>query len=146
MADPTESRLPAEIKAFLTELRNDAALGPLIDTLEIAFRAIDLEGDSVADAIRFQDGVIWVLKHKNRTVLERIDALAKLANADGGKPQDCHSGHAGISRMARMNEFFAEARAAPKFMTAASAGPAVADLQYMPQGANPHMPESPSPV
>jgi hypothetical protein len=86
MADPTESRLPAEIKAFLTELRNDAALGPLIDTLEIAFRAIDLEGDSVADAIRFQDGVIWVLKHKNRTVLERIDALAKLANADGGKP------------------------------------------------------------
>jgi hypothetical protein len=41
MADPTESRLPAEIEAFLTELRNDAALGPLIDTLEIAFRAID---------------------------------------------------------------------------------------------------------
>jgi hypothetical protein len=86
LADPTESRLPAEIKAFLTELRNDAALGPLIDTLEIAFRAIDLEGDSVADAIRFQDGVIWVLKHKNRTVLERIGSLAKLANPDGGKP------------------------------------------------------------
>lgn len=42
-----------------------------------------------------------------------------------------------------MNEFFAEARAAPKFMAAASAGRAVADQQYMPQGANPHMPESP---
>jgi hypothetical protein len=41
-----------------------------------------------------------------------------------------------------MNEFFAEARAAPKFIAATSTGRAVADLQYMPQGANPHMPES----
>jgi hypothetical protein len=86
MTDPTAARLPAEIEAFLTELRNDTALGSLVDTLEIAFREIDLQGDSVADASRFQDGVIWVLKHKNRTALERIDALAKLANADGGKP------------------------------------------------------------
>jgi hypothetical protein len=83
MTDSTASRLPAEIEAFLTELRNDTTLGSLVDTLEIAFRAIDLAGDSVADAIRFQDGVIWVLKHKDRTVLERIEALTKLANADG---------------------------------------------------------------
>jgi hypothetical protein len=87
MTDPSASRLPAEIEAFLTELRNDAALvGPLVGTLEIAFREIDLEGDGVADAIRFQDGIIWVLMHKDRTVLERIEALTKLANADGGKP------------------------------------------------------------
>jgi hypothetical protein len=83
MADPTESRLPAEIKVFLKTARC-------------------LNGSTHCEA-------------GNRRWREA--------------GQGYHSRHAGISRMARMNEFFAEAPAASKFMAAAGAGRAVADPQ-----------------
>ena len=71
--------LPAEIDAFLAEVRVDAALAPVADGIETAFRAIDLEGDGVPDAICFLEGVTWIVEHKNRTVRERFDAIEKYA-------------------------------------------------------------------
>jgi hypothetical protein len=84
MTDPTTSRLPAGIEAFLTEMRTDATFSPLAADFETAFRALDLEGDGNVHAIGALKAISWVLGHRDRSSMERIEAADKAVHAARG--------------------------------------------------------------
>jgi hypothetical protein len=74
--------LPRGVENFLEDMSKDALIGPLAENFRAAFEAIDDEGtDGNADAILCIDAFSWILGHRDRGVMERIEMCDRLRAA-----------------------------------------------------------------
>jgi hypothetical protein len=63
---------------FIAELRGDPQLADLADGFNQMACAIERESVTNRDARVFLKAVLWIIKHEDRTLAERIEALGKL--------------------------------------------------------------------
>jgi hypothetical protein len=69
---------------FVCELRSSPVYAPIADDWAKAFRALELEGVHNWHARRCALAMAWILRHQERTILERVDALEKLTSLPPG--------------------------------------------------------------
>jgi hypothetical protein len=68
--------LPPAIEAFISDIRAD--LGP-----EVADKFTEAVGATDIEASVFLTAIEWVVRHKDRSVQERLDMVERLLKLDG---------------------------------------------------------------
>jgi hypothetical protein len=71
-----------ELDRFAAELRA-VDMASHADAFQEAVKATYAEGAESPDAIEFLDAIRWICKQRSRSILEKIEAMAKLTNLKG---------------------------------------------------------------
>ena len=70
--------LPRRIEGFLEDMGHDQLFAPLVDSFREAFEEVRDLGDDDANMISLFDAFAWILGHRDRPIIERIEMCTAL--------------------------------------------------------------------
>ena len=70
--------LPAAMEHFLEDMGHDRLFAPLVADFREGFEEVRDLGDDDANMISLFDGFAWILGHRDRPIIERIEMCSAL--------------------------------------------------------------------
>jgi hypothetical protein len=78
--------MPPGFQEFIDECRADAKMpADVLDQMDDVARLVVDECSEHPDAVEFLDALTWIFTHRDRTIVERLDAVLKLTSLKKGK-------------------------------------------------------------